>query len=187
MSVFKFFSGNAQHDLLYPVPQTVMDPRRSGFNVFQLDAPDLETGKVICMHSPSSTGKYIVFFHGNGDQIGDGPVGIARKLQPQGHGFLAVEYPGYGLAASGVPHEATLYRAAARALDHLATNLGGSAANTVLVGQSLGAAVALEMAVRGYGSGLVLISPFTSIKDMAGLYFPRFLVNAFKVCVCVCV
>lgn len=37
---------------------------------------------------------------------------------------------------------------------------------TLLVGQSLGSAVAVEMSVRGYGSRLLLISPFSSIPDL---------------------
>eukprot|EP00622_Pseudochattonella_farcimen_P000749 FR735302.1.p1 GENE.FR735302.1~~FR735302.1.p1 ORF type:complete len:184 (+),score=18.92 FR735302.1:1-552(+) len=45
-------------------------------------------------------------------------------------------------------------------------------AEVVLVGQSIGCAVAIEMAARGYGSSCILISPFLSIRDMAETLFP---------------
>ena len=38
----------------------------------------------------------------------------------------------------------------------------------MLQGQSLGSGVAVELALRGHGSRLVLISPYTSIPDLAG-------------------
>ena len=47
---------------------------------------------------------------------------------------------------------------------------GGGA--TILVGQSIGCAVAVEMARRGFGERMVLISPFTCIADMASALFP---------------
>ncbi len=53
--------------------------------------------------------------------------------------------------------------AAEDGLRYLGRELGVPA----LVGQSLGTAAAVEMALRGYGSKLVPISPFTSMVDMA--------------------
>ena len=42
----------------------------------------------------------------------------------------------------------------------------------IFYGESLGCAVALEMAVRHPGAGLIMKSPFTSTADMARLVFP---------------
>jgi uncharacterized protein len=105
----------------------------------------------------------VVFFHGNATQIGD-LAWLADTLTSDGTGILLVEYPGYGVAA-GSPSEPSLYESAARALDELQKR-GVDKARTVLVGQSLGTAVAAEMATRGYGSRLLLISPFTSVTDI---------------------
>jgi pimeloyl-ACP methyl ester carboxylesterase len=45
-------------------------------------------------------------------------------------------------------------------------------ASIVLQGQSLGTGVAAELALRGYASRVVLISPFTSMTDMARKLLP---------------
>jgi fermentation-respiration switch protein FrsA (DUF1100 family) len=42
----------------------------------------------------------------------------------------------------------------------------------VLVGQSIGCGPALQLANKGWGSGLVLLSPFTSLRAMAADVFP---------------
>lgn len=113
--------------------------------------------------APQPGRSVVVFFHGNATQIGD-LAWLADTLTNDGTGILLVEYPGYGVAA-GSPSEPSLYKSAARALDELQRR-GVDKAHTVLVGQSLGTAVAVEMATRGYGSRLLLISPFTSITDI---------------------
>ena len=110
-------------------------------------------------------------FHGNGEDISD--LGwLASRLRATGLGFYAVEYPGYGLARASSSNETALYAAAERALRHLHGPLGVSKERTVLQGQSLGSGVAVEMARRGYAGRLVLISPYTSMVEMAGLVAP---------------
>ena len=44
----------------------------------------------------------------------------------------------------------------------------------ILLGQSLGTGVATEMAKRGMGARMVLVSPFTSVADMARRMVPFF-------------
>jgi len=155
-------------------------------------------------HAPRCHATTIVYFHGNGDQIGWGGAFLGPAFARRGVGFFAVEYPGYGLASaadgSSGPSEAGVLAAAEALLAHLEARLaarreakeqaeawsgvGGGAsapatrhraaarASMVLVGQSIGCAPALEMVNRGWGSGLVLLSPFTSLMAMAGDVLP---------------
>ena len=51
---------------------------------------------------------------------------------------------------------------------------GIAKSQVVLQGQSLGTGVAMEMAHRGYGRRLVLITPYTSMVDMGKLTLPIF-------------
>jgi uncharacterized protein len=97
---------------------------------------------------------------------------LAQRFQEAGLGFYAVEYPGYGLAAGQEPSEKGIYAAAEAALAHLHGTLGVPRERTVLQGQSLGSGVAVEMAKRGHGARLVLISPYTSITEMGARIFP---------------
>ena len=72
--------------------------------------------------------------------------------------------------------EESLYLGAEQLLHHLTSpwGLNVSESQTVLFGQSIGCAVAIEMASRGFGQRLVLLAPFESILEMAGAAFPLF-------------
>lgn len=116
----------------------------------------------------------LVYFHGNADQLCYGPAFLGSFYrQRYGFGLYGVEYPGYGLAErAGPPSEASLYTAAETLLRHLVDDLGVDRSRIVLFGQSLGCAVALEMAKRGYGAKLVMLSPFTSVPEIAVDIYP---------------
>ncbi len=108
----------------------------------------------------------LLWFHGNAGNIGDRVPLLAdlhRELQVA---ILILEYRGYG-ASEGTPSEAGLYLDARAALATLAEQLAVPAGRVVLFGQSLGAAVAVELASHGPPAGLILESPFTSVADMA--------------------
>ena len=106
----------------------------------------------------------IVHFHGNGQQIAD-LTPFADAITRRGVGFYAPEFPGYGLAG-GTTDEASLYRCGEAALAYLDRRLGVPAAQVVLQGQSIGTGVAVEMARRGLGARMVLISPYTSMPAL---------------------
>ncbi|MBK7858340.1 MAG: alpha/beta hydrolase [Archangiaceae bacterium] len=111
--------------------------------------------------APGDAGPIVVFFHGNADCAGE-QQWLADQL---GHSFVAVEYPGYG-ALPGSPSEEAIYTAAEAQLQGLPRE------RLVLVGQSIGSGPAVELARRGYGRKLVLLSPFTSLPDAAQLTLP---------------
>ena len=109
-------------------------------------------------------GRTIVDFHNNRETI-ENRLDVATKLHARGFGVLLVEYRGYGSSRGPEPSEEGLYLDAEAALDLLALR-GVPAERIVLWGTSLGTGVAAEMARRGRGGALVLISPYTSIPDL---------------------
>jgi fermentation-respiration switch protein FrsA (DUF1100 family) len=109
-------------------------------------------------------GRTIVYFHNNRERIED-ELDLARSLRARGFGVLLVEYRGYGSSRGTAPSEDGLYRDAEAALDMLADR-GIPPGKIVLWGTSLGSGVAAEMARRGRGSELVLVTPYTSIPDL---------------------
>jgi pimeloyl-ACP methyl ester carboxylesterase len=112
----------------------------------------------------------IVYFHGNGEVVGD-DTWIARELARRGFHVVLAEYRGYGLSAPGQPTEPGLYADAEAVLDALAAR-GIGPTRIALWGMSLGTGVAAEMARRGRGSALVLVAPYTSIVDVASHHVP---------------
>ena len=113
--------------------------------------------------APPPGARVVVHFHNNSETM-SGPLAMARAIHARGLGVLLVEYRGYGVSG-GTPDEEGLYRDATAALDWLASR-GVGPDRVVLSGTSLGSGVAAEMARRGRGAALVLISPYTSIPDL---------------------
>lgn len=149
--------------MLYPAPQRGEEPPLPGGRLLSVSSAGGRTAWAY--HVPAPAGApTVVFFHGNGEELAD-TAWFGAELVRRGLGFLAVEYPGYGLAAEHSPSEEAIGEDAAALLEHAAAS-GVPASAQVLAGHSLGAAVAVEMARRGHGARLVLVSPFTSIRDM---------------------
>jgi uncharacterized protein len=110
----------------------------------------------------------IAYFHGNGGHIGYRADRLAR-FAGAGYGVLLAEYRGYG-GNPGSPSETGLYDDARAALDFL-RHEGISPARIVLYGESLGTAVAVEIAATAQIVALVLESPFTSVAAVAQYHY----------------
>ena len=112
----------------------------------------------------------VVHFHNNRQTV-ESLADAARTLRARGLGVLLVESRGYGASPGNDPSEEGLYLDAEAALDMLAARgIGGD--SVVLWGTSLGTGVAAEMARRGRGSRLVLVSPYTSIPELVTSVVP---------------
>lgn len=162
---------SGQRRLLFPAPTVGEEPRMDDATLTRVTAPSGRT--VFALHVPPAKkgAVTVVHFHGNGEELAQ-LTPLAWSFKRAGLGFFAVEYPGYGLAKGYAPSEEALYADAEAALWHLHNGLGVASPDVVLQGQSLGSGVAVEMARRGHGARLVLISPFTSIPDMAAARLP---------------
>ncbi len=85
--------------------------------------------------------------------------------------IVLLEYPGYG-AREGKPSESALRKAATEALDLL--RLEDPDLPVYLLGESLGSGVACGLAGERpqQVAGLILITPFSSLSDVAAGHFP---------------
>jgi fermentation-respiration switch protein FrsA (DUF1100 family) len=84
---------------------------------------------------------------------------------------LAFDYRGYG-HSEGRPSETGLFADARAARKFLAAKAGVPESEVVLYGQSLGGAVAVDLAAHDGARGLILESTFTSLADVANYKFP---------------
>jgi pimeloyl-ACP methyl ester carboxylesterase len=151
--------------MLYPTPKTFPADVPADATLVEATASDGARVRGLLFEGPPNAA-VVVFFHGNGETVGH-DVWIARDLRRRDLGVLLVEYRGYGLSrAEPSPSEAGFY-ADAEAMLALLEKRGVGKDRVLLWGQSLGTGVAAEMALRGRGRALVLVSPYTSIVDVA--------------------
>ena len=121
----------------------------------------------------------VLYTHGNAGSI-EGRGDKVRPYLEQGYGLLLVGYRGFG-SNPGSPSEDGLYDDARSALAYL-NEQGVGASNIVLYGESLGTAVAVQMAVEMNAAdnpamAVVLEAPFTSIVAVAQGIYPWLPVN----------
>ena len=102
---------------------------------------------------------------------------LAAALADAGLTVLLLDYRGYG-GNPGSPTEAGLARDASAAVDYLTGPAGFTADQLIYFGESLGAAVATELATRHRPAGLVLRSPFTDLASTGSRHYPWLPVRA---------
>ena len=112
----------------------------------------------------------VIFFHGNAGNAAD-RLDRARILHDRiGLDVFLVDYRGYGRSA-GSPSEKGLERDA-RAIYDAAKSRGFPPESIVAFGESLGSAVAVGLAAERPCGGLVLETPFLSVREMARRHYP---------------
>ena len=121
--------------------------------------------------APSTARNRMLVFHGNAGYALDRQYFVAgfQALQEQWEVFL-FEYPGYG-ARQGTPSEDSFKSAAADALKVL---LAEDSRPVFITGESLGSGVASHLAATfpKQVAGLLLVTPFSSLVDVAAHHYP---------------
>jgi fermentation-respiration switch protein FrsA (DUF1100 family) len=118
----------------------------------------------------------VLVLPGNGGNRAD-RASLAAVLGRSGLSVLLVDYRGYG-GNPGRPSEEGLAADARAARAWLASRPEVDPERMVYFGESLGAAVALRLALEQPPAALVLRSPFTSLADVGRLHYPYLPVRA---------
>jgi pimeloyl-ACP methyl ester carboxylesterase len=106
-----------------------------------------------------------IYLHGASGNVGD-TVDALKALHDAGMNVLAFDYRGYGQSEAAHPSEAHWSEDAESAIDYLTNTRHVPAASIVLVGQGLGANLALEeAAAHPELGGVVLDAPVTAPQD----------------------
>jgi pimeloyl-ACP methyl ester carboxylesterase len=129
---------------------------------------------------PRGQGALVLMLHGNGENLETmRQSGLFEDLAALGAGVLAIDYPGYGRSA-GEPSETSLLEAADVAWRWLSDPSRRSQGTPLVVmGWSLGAGVAAQVAARHADSvdAAIFLSPWDSLHGVAVRFFPSFLVR----------
>jgi len=107
-----------------------------------------------------------LFCHGNAGNIASRAHSLQVLNQRHGLAVMTFDYRGYG-KSEGKPDEEGILQDARAARRWLAARRNMREVDIILMGRSLGGAVAVDLAARDGARGLVLASTFTSLPDTA--------------------
>lgn len=112
----------------------------------------------------------VIIFHGNAGNVSH-RLDYLRMFHDLGFAALIIDYRGYG-RSTGKASEEGSYLDAETAWRHATEVLGYPAERIVLFGESLGGAVATQLAAARKPGALVLASSFTSVPDLGAEIYP---------------
>lgn len=111
--------------------------------------------------------KALVYFGGNGEDVSYSlPTLVAAFPE---HALYLMNYRGYG-GSSGKPSEAAIVADSLALFD----KVHAEHSDIVVMGRSLGSGVAIHLAIQRQVSGLVLVTPYNSIQELAARRYPLF-------------
>lgn len=152
-----------QRAMLFPAPKVRVDSP-------VLKRVDVPGGSFLVWNDAGPQAPVVVHFHGNAEQVG-ALDGFAQLYASKGLSFVAVEFPGYA-GTPGQPSEDSLLEAGRKAMEHLAGPMGISRDRLILSAQSIGTGVATRLASEGWGQKVLLLTPYTSLPDVAARVLP---------------
>ncbi len=120
---------------------------------------------------PAPGGRGTVYFlHGNGGNISHRLEKI-KFFHDMGLKVFIIDYRGYG-RSSGSPSEPGLYEDSRAGYDFLVGSLGVRPREIIVYGESLGGAVAVDLAQKKETAGVIVEGTFSSLRDMARVLYP---------------
>lgn len=169
-----FFLYLTQRQLIYFPDHSLPSPADSDVPDMQVVTLQTEDNLTLtAWYHPSKHAQFptLVYFHGNAGNIGHRGI-IVMPFLKEGYGILLVTYRGYS-RNPGTPSEDGLYQDARAALHFLQSqDIPNSC--IVLYGESIGTAVAIQMAAEYPVGALILQSPFTSLSEIGQFHYPIF-------------
>lgn len=115
------------------------------------------------------TDKMIIFFHGNGEDIGSAEYLLEDVCKAWKCHAIAVEYPTYGAYESGVLEldNGLFENDAVSVYDFLIDKLGINSSSIIILGRSIGSGPATLLAKYRPSRALFLFSGFLSVRELA--------------------
>lgn len=151
----------------------VATPESIGLRYRELAIPTADGSAMQAWFVPADEARGVaLFLHGNAGNVSHRLDALAI-FNAVGLSVLIFDYRGYG-KSPGTPSESHTYEDAEAAWRYLTAVRGVAPQRIVLVGESLGGAIAAWLAARVDCGGLILTSTFTSLPELAGKLYPIF-------------
>lgn len=122
----------------------------------------------LCKAESEQPRKLIIYFGGNAEEVSHM---IAEASRLGDYALLLVNYPGYG-KSEGRPGQKSFFEAALAIYDYAVSRVDISPDHVVVMGRSIGTGSAVYLAAERNVRGVVLISPFESIRAVAQSKMP---------------
>jgi fermentation-respiration switch protein FrsA (DUF1100 family) len=150
-------------------PDGDWSPQRLSFEDAHFSAPDGTRlhGWYVPHERPQAT---VLFAHGNGGNLSH-RADLLRAWHDRAVAVLAFDYRGYG-RSDGSPDEAGVLADARAARSWLAKRTNLREQDLILHGESLGGAVAVNLAAADGARGLVLENTFSSLLELTAFHVP---------------
>jgi alpha-beta hydrolase superfamily lysophospholipase len=122
------------------------------------------------LHFRQPNARGVVFFlHGNGGNVRTW-LTSTEFYRRTGFDLFMLDYRGYGKSSGRIESEAQLHADVRAAWERISTEYAGR--HKVIYGRSLGTGLAARLASEVDASLLVLVSPYTSLRDAARDHYP---------------
>lgn len=118
----------------------------------------------------------VFYLHGNRGHVASRAWIVKRLLKFFGWNIFIFDYRGYGRSA-GSPRIKSFLKDAETAFDYLCERQKLSPSEVLVIGRSLGGAVAAHIAILKQVKALIVECTFTSLLDAASVTWPRWLVR----------
>lgn len=160
-----------RHSIYFPMREMYSTPNQAGLSYEEIYFRTSDDKRLNGWFIPNNNAEFIVLFcHGNAGNISHRieKISILHNL---GVSAFIFDYRGYGNSL-GRPSERGLYKDAEAAYRYLVEEHKISKDRIILYGESIGGAVAVDLAQRLDVKALITEELFTSIRDMAGIAYP---------------
>lgn len=158
--------------IFFPERDLIGDPGQAGLEFEDVFFTASDGVRLHGWFVPGESRATLVWFHGNAGNIGHRVDNLSLLHRRTGLSIFIFDYRGYGRSEGDISEEGT-YLDGQAALDYIRLHKGRDLeTEVILFGRSLGAGVAVEMAVRNRVRGLILESAFPSVRGMAKRVYP---------------
>jgi fermentation-respiration switch protein FrsA (DUF1100 family) len=156
--------------MFYPTRRLAAAPESFGLDATELSVITEDRVRLHGWWIRGAGRRVLLYFHGNAGNAAD-RLERTRALHDRlGLDVFLVDWRGYG-RSEGTPSEEGLQRDG-RAVYRTAIESGFHPEQIVLFGESLGTAVAIDLAAKWACAGVVLETPFLSARALARVHYP---------------